>query len=292
MKKFLLVLSAILCVTVFSAHAGQVTKDYRFGNVTGIKASSVYNIKLSKGNSDIVKVTADDEYFKHIKIYMDGNTLVLGWENTYRSNNKKQTNGINVVLQVNSLEELDLSGAASFDGNGYTYPSREFECEMSGASSATNFSVNTGKTDLDISGASNITVGGNYGELEGEISGAAKATLNGNASDVELEVSGAGNVSITNCNARIVDLELSGASNVSVNGVTDILKATVSGASSLKAKELKAMDATCYASGASGASVRCTGTLQVKTTTASKITYYGNPQNIISHNRSLVKGGE
>lgn len=291
MKKFLLALTAILCVTILNAQQ-VVTKDYRFSNITGIKASSIYNIKLSKGNSDVVKITADERFFKNIKIYKEDNTLVLEWDGSFkhRGNDTRNTEGINVVMQVNSLEELDLSGAASLDGNGDTYPSREFECELSGAASAKNFNVNTHETDLDLSGAGSVAFGGNYGKLEGEISGAGKAVLNGSATDVELEVSGAGSVTLSNCDARMVDLELSGAGNVTLKGSTDRLKAIVSGAAALKAKELKAMDVICYTSGASGASVYCTGTLETKTTTASKITYYGNPRNIISHNQSLVKG--
>lgn len=290
MKKFLLALTAILCVTILNAQ--RVTKDYRFSNITGIKASSIYNIKLSKGNSDVVKITADERFFKNIKIYKEDNTLVLEWDGSFkhRGNDTRNTEGINVVMQVNSLEELDLSGAASLDGNGDTYPSREFECELSGAASAKNFNVNTHETDLDLSGAGSVAFGGNYGKLGGEISGAGKAVLNGSATDVELEVSGAGSLILNNCTARMVDLELSGAGNVILKGSTDRLKAIVSGAATLKAKELKAMDVICYTSGASGASVYCTGTLETKTTTASKITYYGNPRNIISHNQSLVKG--
>lgn len=78
-----------------------------------------------------------------------------------------------------------------------------------------------------------------------------------------------------------------------IETIYDRLKAIVSGAATLKAKELKEVNVTCYtsgASGASGASVHCNGTLEVKTTTASKITYYGNPKNVITHNQSLVKG--
>lgn len=292
MKKFLLALTAILCVTILNAQQ-VVTKDYRFSNITGIKANSIYNIKVSKGSSDVVKITADERYFRNIKIYKEGNnTLVLECDGSFKFTgyNTRITEGINVVMQVSSLEELNLSGAASFDGSGDTYPSREFECELSGAASAKNFNVNTKETDLDLSGAGSVALGGNYGKLEGEISGAGKAVLNGSASDVELEVSGAGNVNLNNCNANIVDLELSGAGNVTLKGSTDRLKAIVSGAATLKAKELKAIDAICYTSGASGASVYCTGTLETKTTTASKITYYGNPKNLISHNQTVVKG--
>jgi len=289
MKKFLLALTAVLCVTILNAQ--QTSKDYRFGNITGIKASSIYNIKLSKGNSDIVTVTADREYFSHMKIYRDGNTLVFSWDGFNRKNSRNYTEkGIDVILQVNTLSKLELSGAASLDGNGDTYPSREFECELSGASSAKNFNVNTNETDLDLSGAGSLAFGGNYGKLEGEISGAGRADLNGCATDVELEVSGAGSVKLNNCNANTVDLEVSGASNVTLKGSADRLKAIVSGAAALKAKELKAIDVICYTSGASGASVYCTGTLETKTTTASKITYYGNPKSIVSHNPSLVKG--
>lgn len=74
-----------------------------------------------------------------------------------------------------------------------------------------------------------------------------------------------------------------------IETIYDRLKAIVSGAATLKAKELKEVNVTCYTSGASGASVHCNGTLEVKTTTASKITYYGNPKNVITHNQSLVK---
>lgn len=97
MKKFLLALTAILCVTILNAQ--RVTKDYRFSNITGIKASSIYNIKLSKGNSDVVKITADERFFKNIKIYKEGNNTLV-WNGMEVLSTEAMTKEIPKVLML------------------------------------------------------------------------------------------------------------------------------------------------------------------------------------------------
>lgn len=111
---------------------------------------------------------------------------------------------------------------------------------------------------IDFSGASRSTVSGfrNQGNLDVEISGASTST-------VEID-------------ATRLNLDLSGASNVTLTGKAETLAGEVSGATSLKAADLKLKDASLEVSGASSVRVNVTGKLNVDASGASSVRYRGD----------------
>jgi hypothetical protein len=78
-------------------------------------------------------------------------------------------------------------------------------------------------------------------------------------------------------------LKSTGASEVTLNGSINELLASMTGASELHAKSLRAKIVEISTTGAADAEVTVTDTLKVAITGAGDVTYFGNPPNIEKH---------
>jgi phage shock protein PspC (stress-responsive transcriptional regulator) len=99
--------------------------------------------------------------------------------------------------------------------------------------------------------------------------------------EMELEVLGAVEVK-GELHARKINVDISGASTVDLQGDAQNLDATVQGASNLNAYSLEVTDAIVEVHGASNASVKVNGTLDMTEGIASDINVHGSPK-IINH---------
>ena len=63
MKRFFLSLAVLVIGTVSLFAQKALTKEYNFGKITSIDASSIYELEVTHGNSGKVTVEYDDENF-------------------------------------------------------------------------------------------------------------------------------------------------------------------------------------------------------------------------------------
>jgi hypothetical protein len=114
-----------------------------------------------------------------------------------------------------------------------------------------------------------------------ELKGAGKASFYDFTEDyLKLKVFGAIKVN-GKVNARDLSVYLSGASEMVLSGEGNTMDAKVLGASQLKGYDFKVKDAVVEANGASRASVHVSGRLEIDEGLASKVSYRGNPQQVI-----------
>lgn len=114
-----------------------------------------------------------------------------------------------------------------------------------------------------------------------EVSGAGKVRFTDFTEDnMEIEASGAVEVR-GDANVRDLIINLNGASALILRGEGNSMDARISGASQLSAYDYRVRDADVRTSGASKAKVFVTRRLEMREGIASKITYKGNPDNVI-----------
>ncbi len=112
-----------------------------------------------------------------------------------------------------------------------------------------------------------------------------KATIRISAPEIDrLEVSGVTKTSLTDVNGESLKIDLSGASKIEVSGEVTDLKVDMNGASKIDAKDLKAENVSIDGSGASRAYVSARGKLSSDLSGASKVSYYGDPGEIVKKN--------
>lgn len=283
MKRFFLTL-AIMAIGTLSAFAqNTLTKEYNFGKITKIEASSIYQIEVTQGNTKKVTVVYDEIFKDRLEITGTLGKLNLDLTDApFKRDNSKKNAGIKVYLQMPTIEEIDLSGASSLKAEG-VFETDELDIELSGATSVKGLQAKGSELDIDCSGASSLQMSANFKYIDTELSGAAKLTYTGDSQQFNGDFSGAVSASFYGDHNK-TDIECSGASNITMEGETDYLKAIISGASKFKGEKYEAKDAYVEATGASNAQVRCTGDLKIMVGRASKLTHYGSP-NIINLNK-------
>lgn len=290
MKRFFFTLAIIAVATISAIAQNKLTKEYKFGKITSIEASSVYDIEVTQGNSGTVKVVYDEFFKDRLMVNYINGKLNLEVASTKMRNNNRNIEGIKVYLQMPTIEDLDLSGASSLKAIG-SFKTDELDVELSGASSISGLVISGNDLSLDCSGASNLNLRGDFKTIEAEISGASEIVLNSNSTVFEGEFSGASTVKVYG-DHKNTDVVCSGASNLTLEGKTDYIKSVTTGASNLKAQEFTALNGYAQVSGASNAKVRCTGDLKIMVGRASKLTYYGNPNIINLNTDNNIKKGD
>lgn len=290
MKRFFFTLAIIAVATISAIAQNKLTKEYKFGKITSIEASSVYDIEVTQGNSGTVKVVYDEFFKDRLMVNYINGKLNLEVASTKMRNNNRNIEGIKVYLQMPTIENLDLSGASSLKAMG-SFKTDELDVELSGASSISGLVISGNDLSLDCSGASTLNLKGDFKTIEAEISGASEIVLNSNSTVFEGEFSGASTVKVYG-DHKNTDVVCSGASNLTLEGKTDYIKSVTTGASNLKAQEFTALNGYAQVSGASNAKVRCTGDLKIMVGRASKLTYYGNPNIINLNTDNNIKKGD
>ena len=289
MKKSLILLAILQIVTLSLFANGTITKRYDFGTIKSIEAGSIYEIEVKEGTEKGVTIVCDQAYEDYLEVkYFQGELVLAMKPNVKMINNKE---GIKVYLQMPTIEEIDLSGAAKLTASG-SFRTRELEIDLGGATSVKGLQISGSELSIDCSGASNLTITGDFSSsIEADVSGASKVTINGNSRDLEIEASGASNVHVTGTH-KFTETSCSGASSITLEGSTGYFKSETSGASNLKAQDYTAKDGFAEVTGASNAKIRCTGDLKIMVSKMSKLTHYGNP-NIINVDRdSNIRKGD
>ncbi len=290
MKRFFFTLAIVAVASISAIAQNKLTKEYKFGKITSIEASSVYDIEVTQGNSGTVKVVYDEFFKDRLMVNYINGKLNLEVASTKMRNNNRNIEGIKVYLQMPTIENLDLSGASSLKAMG-SFKTDELDVELSGASSISGLVISGNDLSLDCSGASTLNLKGDFKTIEAEISGASEIVLNSNSTVFEGEFSGASTVKVYG-DHKNTDVVCSGASNLTLEGKTDYIKSVTTGASNLKAQEFTALNGYAQVSGASNAKVRCTGDLKIMVGRASKLTYYGNPNIINLNTDNNIKKGD
>lgn len=290
MKRFFFTLAIVAVAAISAIAQNKLTKEYKFGKITSIEASSVYDIEVTQGNSGTVKVVYDEFFKDRLMVNYINGKLNLEVASTKMRNNNRNIKGIKVYLQMPTIENLDLSGASSLKASG-SFQTDELDIETSGASSISGLVISGNDLSLDCSGASTLNLKGDFKTIEAEISGASEIVLNSNSTVFEGEFSGASTVKVYG-DHKNTDVVCSGASNLTLEGKTDYIKSVTTGASNLKAQEFTALNGYAQVSGASNAKVRCTGDLKIMVGRASKLTYYGNPNIINLNTDNNIKKGD
>lgn len=184
------------------------TESREVSGFTTIDVSGAFEVEITAQKEFSLEVEADDNLLPLIRTEVDGDTLVIKSEKSFKSNNP---------LKVR-ISAPDISGL-----------------ELSGASKVNLVNLNNDSLSLDSSGASKIKIEGTTGNFDIEMSGASRLdSENLKAENVFVESSGASNLNVFVTN--VLKANLSGATNVTYSGNPKSIDKKTSGASSVKGK--------------------------------------------------------
>lgn len=276
-----------------AAHAEEKTQVYDFGEITSIDAGYNYEIHVTEGRSDKVKVVFDSEVedLLEVRYSSTGKRLTLFAKNniTQRIRNSR-TVPVHVYLEMKSVNALNLSGAAKADFTG-NFKTDNLDLDVSGAAGISGLEIDGITMDADCSGAADVYITGTFmDKVDLDISGAAKMVYDGDSKALDAEVSGA---SKFKCNGKFDECEVkcSGASSATLSGKASVAEYEGTGASSIDAQDFIVKNVDVELSGASKAKVHATGELRHNVSRTSKMTWFGNAKIInLNNDSNIVKG--
>lgn len=198
-----------------------------------IHVSHAFDVLITQGNTESVAVSASEkEDVAGITTEVHNGILKIGFKSDKKwlSKNRK----LRAYISVTNLDELKGGGATNIKIEG-TLAASNLKLNMSGASDLKGRITVNGKLDIDLSGASDITLEGSADEVAIEASGASDIkAYDFTARNCTVAASGACTVRITV--EKELSAKLSGASNISYKGSALIRDIKTSGASNISRK--------------------------------------------------------
>ena len=195
----------------FGGVRGSGTAKTEQRNVSGfskVDAGGALNIEVAVQKDFSVVIEADDNLLQYIKTEVSGDTLKIYTEGKISTQKKAS-----VKISMPEITGLDVSGA----------------------STAVVSNVKADALELNASGASKITIGGEAKELAADASGASGIDAEGlKVENADVEASGASSATVSPANELKADA--SGASSIYYMGEPKNVVPKSSGASSVKKK--------------------------------------------------------
>jgi len=264
MKRISLVF-AIAGLTILFAF-GQKKEIRSVSGFTGIDASSVFEITVTKGSVESLVVEADDDVMQYVRSEVRNGVLHLYLD---KNNRLKNIKTLKASVVMKNFDSASLSGACKLVANDLFTPDK-FKGECSGASHLT-VHINTGQLNIRGSGASKIQ---------------AKANVTG---DATMNFSGASNVKL-DLKAENVKFNSSGSCSADVSGSAKNFNIDASGSSNINAGDFTVETVSVKSSGSGKISVHATNDLNINSSGASTVKYKGAPAiNVNSSGSSKVR---
>jgi Putative auto-transporter adhesin, head GIN domain len=184
------------------------TENREVSGFKSIDVSNAFEVEITVQKDFSLEVEADDNLLPLIKTEVDGDTLVIKTDKSFKTQNP-----LKIRITAPDVNELSLSGASKVNLS----------------------NLNNNSFKLDSSGASKIKVEGTTVNFTVEMSGASKLDAeNLKAENVSVDSSGASKATVFVTNELKADL--SGATDVTYTGSPKSIQKKTSGASSVKEK--------------------------------------------------------
>ncbi|MFB6453677.1 head GIN domain-containing protein [Chitinophaga sp. Hz27] len=185
------------------------SEDRNVSGFSGISTSGIYDVVLTQGNAESVKLEADDNLLPYIETVVSGKTLQIKSKNGVSIEPKSK---ITVYVTIKDLKAVSASGASKVTSTG---------------------TINGSNLGVELSGATLCKLDVAMSKVEIKASGAARVDLAGTAAAVNVGASGAAIIRADKLSSDNVNVEASGGSNVVVNA-DKALNAGASGGSSIR----------------------------------------------------------
>lgn len=191
--------------------AGQAfanTEDRPVSNFHAIESSGSFDVYITQGNTEAVKVDAPEDVIGKILTEVKDGTLRIytkekfSWKNIF--NNKK----VSIYVTVKSVDAISLSGSGNVN----------FKDGLTAR----------GDMHLHISGSGNVQGKLTAKSLDASVSGSGNLRLSGSAENQNASVSGSGNYSARDFTSANVNVSVSGSGNAAVYA-SESINARVSG---------------------------------------------------------------
>ena len=224
--------AALLSGCEVTGPGGVVTEEKDFADFTYVDVEGTFEVEIIQSDSFSTSVSADESFFDYIAVTKEGNTLRIYLKPRHVFTDfTLGAKTLKAKITMPALYGLQLSGASKATITGFK-SSKDFNLNVSGASSVDIDDMEVGNIEFEISGASKVSGSVNASDVRFEVSGASQVELEGSANNIILNASGASKVNLADFPLSNANAKLSGASETTLD-VKGRLDAILSDASRL-----------------------------------------------------------
>jgi hypothetical protein len=177
-----------------------VTRDVPVSSFDALQASGVYELKLSQGNKESVKIEADENLQDYFTVHNEGNRLIIDM-NKLKNKNLKHSGKMRVYVTFKNLKELDLKTVGDVSSE-----------EQLAFDDLDLHTKNVGNIDLNLT-AKKL-------DLENKTVGNVK--LSGSAGEAVVKNTGVGSLQAGSFVVQTMDIENTGVGSAEVNAEKDL----------------------------------------------------------------------
>ena len=276
-------LSAVLLLTGCLERvegSGEIeTRKFGVGEFTRVVIGSAFDFEIIRSDSFDVSITADDNLFEHIRVTEERGTLKIrmvskiGLFSFFSIGRSTKS----VSVRMPKLEGVDISGSSRGTVSGFGAVDK-LDIGVSGSSELTLPDMNAGETDIDVSGASKLSLGGKSEGLDISGSGSSDIMMNSvETAKADISLSGASRINGAIEIAGDLGLKLSGSSDANLSGSAGDVTIEASGASVAGLSGMTVDNADVTLTGSSDARLKTDGRLDIDLSGASSLHYTGEP---------------
>jgi hypothetical protein len=178
----------------------KVTRDVTVTSFDALQASGVYELKLSQGSKESVKIEADENLQQYFDVHVDGNKLVIDMDKL-KNKNLKNTGKMKVYVTFKNLKQLDLKMVGSVSS----------QDQLSFDDLDLN-TKNVGDVDLKLTAK----------KVDIDIKSVGDVKLSGKANEAVVKNKGVGAFKAGNFVVQTMDIENQGVGSAEVNAEKDL----------------------------------------------------------------------
>lgn len=228
-KNYLVLLAFLIVSTQLDASSTLITvvkskkiaaDDTRnVSGFTGISSSGSYNVIITMGNTENLRLEGDAEQIAEIETVVESGILKIRNKSKNGSWNRKWNGKVNIYVTAKSLKSIVLSGSGDINVKGVV-KSTDLSTTLSGSG---NISLTLDATNYSaiISGSGEIKASGKTDNARINVNGSGDFEGDGLRTNVtSAKVSGSGNIAV---NAeKALDAAMSGSGNIRYSGSADV----------------------------------------------------------------------
>jgi hypothetical protein len=213
-----------------SGSGNVITKEETIVDFDKVDLSTSFDAQISQAADYKVVLRVDDNLVDYLQVEKIGSTLKIGLK---PSASIRGPVTLEAEISMPELVGIDLSGASTANISGFS-SIENLNVALSGSSSLKG-DITAGDTTVDLSGSSDMKISGNGGNLNLDASGSSEVDLSEyTVEDANLDVSGASTVTVKS--NGILNAKASGASDIYYLGNPTLGNTDSSGSSNIQAK--------------------------------------------------------
>ena len=210
--------------------SGNVTTQDR--SVTGFSAihsHGFFDVYLSAGAAQAVRIEAEDNLHSYIETRMDGSELEIDTKEGYRLRPNKT---VKIYITSPEFKRVRLSGSGDIISQNQITGTEKIELSVSGSGNI-KVNLNSPSVDAEMSGSGDINLSGEAKKFEGSLSGSGNIrAMDLKTEETAIRISGSGNADVF-ASAKL-DVRVTGSGDVRYRGGVQQVTSNITGSGSVK----------------------------------------------------------